>query len=77
MQMPGKSNEEFLDRLADGKLIGQALQRAVRQALWRHKLLGFPIAVARDGAVKWIAPADIPVSPEDKPGLDASQVDLK
>ena len=49
------------ERLKDVELIEQALARAVRAALQRHKQAGNPIAVWRDGRVVWIEPDDIPV----------------
>ena len=52
------------ERLRDLDLIEQALARAVRKALLRHKQAGNPIAVWRDGGVVWIAPEDIPVTEE-------------
>ncbi len=48
------------ERLKDIRLIEQALARAVRAALLRHKQAGNPVAVWRDGRVVWIEPEDIP-----------------
>jgi hypothetical protein len=56
------SDRPLSERLRDIKLIEQALARAVREALLRHKQAGNPIAVWRDGGVVWIAPEDIPVT---------------
>jgi hypothetical protein len=53
------------ERLEDVQLIQQALARAVREALQRHKQAGNPIAVWRDGRVVWIEPEDIPVATRD------------
>ena len=39
------------ERLRDTRLIEQALVRAVREALLRHKQAGNPIAAWRDGRV--------------------------
>jgi hypothetical protein len=41
--------------------IEQALAKAVREALLRHKLAGNPVAAWRDGKVIWVAAAEIPV----------------
>lgn len=51
-------------------LPGRAMRKAVREAVRRHKLLGYPIAVSRDGKVVWIPPAEIEVPPpeDDSPG---------
>ena len=49
-------------------LPGRAMRKAVREAVRRHKLLGQPIAVGRDGKVVWIPPEEIEVPPaEDDP----------
>ncbi len=61
--MPSSDDDE-LERLADGQVIEGALRKAVRQALRRHKLLGNPIAEWRDGRVVWIPPAEIQIEPE-------------
>lgn len=52
------------DRFADLTLVEQALRRAVREALLRHKKLGNPIAVWRDGEVVLLPPEEIPVEDE-------------
>jgi hypothetical protein len=36
------------------------MRQAVREALLRHKRLGNPIAVWREGRVVWLAPEEIP-----------------
>ena len=43
--------------------IQDALARSVRAALLRHKQIGNPVAIWRDGKVVWIDPADIPIDP--------------
>lgn len=52
--------------LEDRERIDRALSRAVREALRRHKLLGNPVAVWRDGKVVWVAPEDIVI--DEAPG---------
>ena len=47
--------------LRDNRLIEDAINRAVREALLRHKQAGNPVADWRDGQVVWIAPEDIEV----------------
>jgi len=49
------------ERFADIDLMTDALRRAVGEALLRHKKLGHPICVWRDGRVVWIPPDQIPV----------------
>jgi len=53
--------------MLDGKLIQQALRKAVTEALIRHKRLGTPIVVWRDGKVVWIPAEDIEI-PETNSG---------
>lgn len=49
-------------------LIEAAMQRAVLEALRRHKLLGESIAVWRDGTVVIVPPEEIVVPDADEPG---------
>jgi hypothetical protein len=37
------------------------MTQAVREALLRHKRLGNPVAVWREGRVVWLRPEEIPV----------------
>jgi hypothetical protein len=50
-----------LDRLEDLPRILEAMREAVREALLRHKKLGNPVAIWRDGHVVWLSPEEIPV----------------
>jgi hypothetical protein len=47
--------------MIDGTEIDEALRRAVREALIRHKKLGNSIAVWRDGKVVIVPPEEIEV----------------
>jgi hypothetical protein len=40
-----------------GELIDAALRKGVREALERHKALGKPVVIERDGKIVWV-PAD-------------------
>ena len=40
-------------------LIDEALARAVRDAVLRHKELGLPVVVERDGKIEWVKPEDL------------------
>ena len=42
------------------------MRKAIREAVLRHKLLGQPIVVSRDGKVIWIPPEEIEVPPADE-----------
>ena len=58
------STRPLSERLQDLELIENALARAVREALIRHKQVGNPIAEWRDGQVVWVQPEDIEIPPE-------------
>jgi hypothetical protein len=47
--------------MLDTDLVEQALQKAVVQAMVRHKRLGNPIVVWRDGKVVWIPAEEIEI----------------
>ena len=48
------------ERTADLPRIIHEMSQAVREALARHRRLGNPVAIWRDGRVQWIRPEDIP-----------------
>jgi hypothetical protein len=45
--------------VTEGSAIDDALKRARRAALMRHKQLGVPVAVWRNGRTEWIPPEQI------------------
>jgi hypothetical protein len=47
--------------MEDGRAVDAALRKAVREALWRHKRLGVPIVIWKDGKVVRVPPSRIPV----------------
>ena len=49
------------EALADRDKITKALQSGVRDALIRHKQVGNPIVVMKDGQMVWLKPEDIQV----------------
>ena len=49
------------ERVRDVDRILQEMRLAVREAITRHKKLGNPISVWRNGRVEWINAEDIPV----------------
>jgi len=59
------SNEYKMDRIerafVEGTPIDRAIEKGVRAALRRHKLLGFPIAIWKDGKPVWIPPEEIDI----------------
>lgn len=58
---PSLDPQELVDDLPR---ILRAMNEAVREALWRHKVAGHPVAVWRNERVEWVAPEDITL-PED------------
>lgn len=60
MNPPPDSEPTPLDRVEDLARILKAMTEAVREAVLRHKRLGNPVAVWRQGRVVWLQPEDIP-----------------
>jgi len=54
-------NKSSGDVFWDVEKVTAALQRAVREALERHRRLGNPVCVWRDGRVVWLSPEELPV----------------
>lgn len=57
---------------SEGTSIDRALNRAVQKAVWKHKLLGNPVAAWQNGKVVWIPPEEISI-PEDSSSLNSQQ----
>ena len=53
--------------VANPQLITRALAKGVREALARHKRLGQPIVVFRNGKTVWIEPDEISLPGRPKP----------
>jgi hypothetical protein len=58
--------------MLDTDRVVRALHKGVVQAMIRHKRLGNPIVVWRDGKVVWI-PAEEIVIPDDEPDFGADR----
>lgn len=43
----------------DGDLILEALKQGVREAMIRHKELGLPVVIYRNGKIEWVMPEDL------------------
>lgn len=54
-------NKSSGDVFWDVEKVTAALRRAVREALERHRRLGNPVCVWRDGKVVWLSPEELPV----------------
>jgi hypothetical protein len=63
--MSGEENIDIDALVRDGAKIDAAMAEAARQAMLRHKQLGFPLVVWRDGQVVEIPPDEI-VVPESR-----------
>jgi hypothetical protein len=50
-----------VERVDDVNLALHAMRQGVREALARHRKLGNPVAVWRDGRVVWIPADEIPI----------------
>ena len=59
--------EKVADVFGTSGRVEAAMNRSIRQALRRHKLLGESIAVSQDGKVVILSPEEIPDFPEDEP----------
>ncbi|MFA5508103.1 MAG: hypothetical protein WC314_22165 [Vulcanimicrobiota bacterium] len=57
----------ILEKLQDHDWVTAAIQRGARQALIKHKAMGVPIAIWREGKVVLVPPEEIeiPDAPED------------
>lgn len=65
--MSANGREPIAEIVRDQARIQAALNRAVHEALRRHKLLGQPIVGWRDGQVVWIPPEEIELNGADHP----------
>ena len=43
----------------DQRLVDEALDRGIRDAMLRHKRDGLPVVVERDGKIEWVKPEDL------------------
>jgi len=59
--MAESAQKSITEMFIEGTKIDEALARAVQLALWRHKQMGVPIVVWRDGKIVEIPPEEIPV----------------
>ena len=65
--MASESRRDISEILAsDPTLVVQAVTEAVQDAVQRHKQMGLPMAIWRDGAVAWVAAEELEQAKEDK-----------
>jgi hypothetical protein len=55
-----------VERVEDVHRILKAMTVAVREAVLRHKQLGNPVAVWREGRVVWLEPHEIATAPDER-----------
>ena len=60
MTISNEDNRAPSERVHDTERMLAEMQAAVREAVARHKRLGNPIAIWRDGRVVWLSPDEIP-----------------
>lgn len=60
--MTAEKHRDPIDLLRDGPAIDAAMSAAAREAALRHKQLGVPLVVWRDGRIVEIPPEQIAVS---------------
>lgn len=53
------SNDKVSEILNNNQAVTKAIQAGITDSLRKHKLLGNPICVWRDGKVVWIPPNEI------------------
>jgi len=56
--MATEGPKDILQLFREGKPIDDAMNAAVRDVVLRHKQMGLPLAVWRDGKVVWISPEE-------------------
>jgi hypothetical protein len=56
-----REDDEILNVFNDVDTVRAAMQAGINAALLRHKKLGYPICVWRNGKVEWIAPENIKI----------------
>jgi hypothetical protein len=61
MPAPRDAQRRPVDRVEDHQMMLAVMKEALRDALIRHKRLGNPITIWRDGRVVWLTADEIPV----------------
>ncbi len=56
-----KTEKSIGEIFEEGTLIDEALQKAVKEALLKHKQAGNPVAIWKDGKAVRLKPEEIPV----------------
>jgi hypothetical protein len=57
--MASETRRDISEILSDPTVVVQAATEARQDAIQRHKQMGLPMAVWKDGAVAWVAPEEL------------------
>ena len=63
--MESDPTRDISELLSDPGVVLQAAREAAADAIQRHKQMGLPLAVWKDGAVAWVAPEELENPQED------------
>ena len=67
--MASETPRDITEILSDPNVVVEALREAVKDAIQRHKQMGLPMVVSKDGAVHWITPEEAEREMEDSSRL--------
>jgi hypothetical protein len=59
MDMVDESPRDISEILSDPTVLDEAAEEAAQDAIQRHKQMGLPLAVWRNGAVAWVTPEEL------------------
>jgi len=57
--MASESTRDISEILSDPTVVVEAADEASLDAIQRHKQMGLPLAIWKDGGVAWIAPEEL------------------
>jgi hypothetical protein len=57
--MASEPARDISELLSDPEVIAQAADEAIQDVILRHKQMGLPMAVWKDGGVAWVAPEEL------------------
>jgi len=57
--MASEPTRDISEILSDPMVVVQAADEASQDAIQRHKQMGLPLAIWKDGGVAWIAPEEL------------------
>ena len=57
--MASEPTRDISEILSDPTVVVEAADEAAQDAIQRHKQMGLPLAIWKDGGVAWIAPEEL------------------